>query len=177
MLFGNKDNFAIEAYSEDDLTVPSAVWGRTCIWCSGEMVGDIQERCCALYTSANGFRWRAQNLDALWDESFDGLAADEVFNVFDRAIYVYEEGATEDIAADADRYWKFVFLTNWGEQFDPVKGFLAAQPGKEVLVIIQRPDATLLTSRIDRDWFCRTALGFAEWFDSEEQRLQPNRAD
>lgn len=177
MLFGSKSIFAIEALTEDDLTPPSAVWGRMCLWCQGTMIGNLNEEYCALFTSAKELRSRADNLDDLWDTSFEGLPADQIFSIFDRAIYVYDESATGDVVDDAERYWKFDFLTNWGEQFDPLKGLLAAPPGEELLLVIQGADDSLATFVIGRDSFRRAAIDFADWFDREEQRLRPTLAE
>jgi len=177
MLFGSKSSFAIEAFTEGDLTPPSAVWGRMCLWCHDTMIGRLSEEYCALFTSAKELRSRADNLDELWDKSFDGLRADQIFRIFDRAIYVYDESAPNDLVDGAERYWKFNFLTNWGEQFDRLKGFLAAPPGEELLLIIQGADDSLTTFSIGRDSFRRAAIDFADWFDREEQRLRPNLAE
>ena len=86
MLFGSKSSFAIEALTEDDLTPPSEVWGRMCLWCQSTMIGKLNEEYCGLFTSAKVLRSRADNLDELWDTSFEGLPADQIFSIFDRAI-------------------------------------------------------------------------------------------
>ena len=48
-LFGNRDDFAIEAGVEPHLNPPSAVWGHLCIWCRGIAIGDIENKHCGLY--------------------------------------------------------------------------------------------------------------------------------
>lgn len=173
MIFGTKNSFAIEALLEPDLSPPCAVWGRMCLWIDSEMLGDIDNPYCALYTSAKGMRTMAKCLESLWDSSFDGLTDEERFQLFDRAIYLDDERSIDEAVRDASRYGRFDFLTNWGEHFDPLKGFLAFDPhSQKVLMMIRRADESLLITHLDRDQFYDVAISFAEWFDAEAACLR-----
>lgn len=66
-----------------------------------------------------------------------------------------------------DLFWKFNFLTNWGEHFDPLKGFLARPPDGDILMGILLGDDSLLSRRIDPDLFVSVASAFIDWFDLE----------
>lgn len=171
MLFGCKDNFAIEALTEPELELPSAVWGRMCLWSEGTMIGNIAEPFCALYPSATALRKRVQVLDSLWADEFHGLTDTEIFDRFDQAIYSSDDQSVQTIVRNMDLFWKFDFLTNWGEQFDPLKGFLARPPDGDILMIIQLADYSLLSRRIDPDLFVAVASAFIDWFDLEACRL------
>lgn len=173
MLFGTKNSFAIEALLEPELLPPCTVWGRMCLWINSEMVGDLNSSYCSLDASAEGMREMADGLESLWDSIFDALTDEERFHLFDWAIYCHDERSIDKSIRDASRYWRFDFLTNWGEHLNHVKGFLAFDPHrKKVLMTIRRPDESLLVTHLDRDPFCDVAISFAEWFDAEAARFR-----
>lgn len=172
MLFGTKNSFAIEALVEPDLLPPSAVWGRMCLWIHSEMLGDLNSPHCSLDASAEGMREKADGLESLWDSSFDALTDEERFQLFDWAIYLDDERSIDEAIRDASRYWRFDFLTNWGEHLNRLKGFLAFDPHRQkVLMMIRRADESLLIIHLDRDLFYDVAIAFAQWFDAEVARL------
>jgi hypothetical protein len=43
-IFGDKNDFAIEAGVEPDLVPPSLLWGHMRIWCAGVPLGNINDR-------------------------------------------------------------------------------------------------------------------------------------
>src|SRR4051794_10065205 len=89
MLFGERTDFAIEAEVEPDLTAPSAVWGRMCIWCRGLRLGNFEESSCALDASFVGFAGISSHLDEIWDDELAGLDDQAAWNFLDGLLYGY----------------------------------------------------------------------------------------
>ena len=73
-------------------------------------------------------------LPAFYDDAVDDLSDDAAFDFLDRAIYGDDARTVEQIAIDARRYSKFVFLTNGSEAFDGTNAFLLyGSPGLRIL--------------------------------------------
>src|SRR5689334_8739342 len=89
MLFGDPNDFAIESGVEPDLPRPSPVWGHMCVWCRGVALGDITNTHCGLYVAFRRFGTLLENLDDLWDESFEGLDDQATWNLLDGLLYGY----------------------------------------------------------------------------------------
>jgi hypothetical protein len=172
MLFGTKDSFGIEAVTEVDLSPPSAVWGRMRIWCQNETFGDLENPYNALYSASEGFRSALQVHPDLWDSTFDDLDDAQIFQKFNEAIYTGVDLGVKEISQLAYRYWKFDFLTNWGEHFDPLKGFLAFDPNGDTLFMVEDGNEAVRGFRFPQPCFVRAAKDFVDWFDSEAERLQ-----
>jgi hypothetical protein len=171
MLFGSKDIFAIEAVTEVDLVAPSAVWGRMRIWCRNESFGDFDNPYNALYSASESFRTMCDAHSDLWDPTFEGLEDAEIFRIFNEAIYIGTHSDSEVVDL-ADRYWRFDFLTNWGENFDPLKGLLAFDPNGDSLFMVEDGDDRVRGFRFPEASFVQAASDFVRWFDSEAERLQ-----
>lgn len=179
-MFGAPADFAIEAGIESDLVPPSSVWGHMRVWCGGHALGDIEDSHCALYPSYLEFDWMGTHLEALWDDALNGLDDRATWNVLDGALYGYrgdveieDDRSLEDLHRDAQRFGKFNFLTNWGEQFDGgYKSFLVCPPNKPLRVLSRAfPESVGLGVNISRDGFARASRAFVEWFKSQERRL------
>ena len=175
MIFGNSERFAIEAHTETHLKPPSGVWGRMCVWCAGEMLGDIDDPHCGLEASSS-FKELADDLDSLWDDTLSCTSPLEMFDLLDRALYLDSERSLESIKADAARYSKFNFLTNWGEQFDGFKAFVVAQPNAGLLILFRRRDNSFGFVDIERQEFIEAARSVSDWFENETERLLLTKA-
>lgn len=171
MLFGTKDTFGIEAMTEADLARPSTVWGRMRIWCQNESFGDFENPYNALYSASECFRSALNAYPDLWDPAFDDLDDAQIFQQFNEAIYTGVDLGAEEISQLAARYWKFDFLTNWGEHFDPLKGFLAFDPNGDTLLMVEDGNDVVRGFRFPQSCFVRAATDFVDWFDSEAERL------
>jgi hypothetical protein len=172
MLFGTKDSFGVEAVTELDLPLPSAVWGRMRVWCQNESFGDFENPNNALYPASESFRSALNAYPDLWDSSFVALTDAQIFQRFNAAIYTGSDLSTEEISDFTDRYWKFDFLTNWGEHFNSVKGFLAFDPNGDTLFMVEDCSDVVRGFRFPQACFVRAATGFVDWFNSEAERLQ-----
>jgi hypothetical protein len=172
MVFGDMADFAIQAEIEPGLTPPSAAWGRMCVWCRGTALGNIQETCCGLGDAASEFAWAASNLEELWDESLQGLDDQATFAFLDAAYYGDDDRSADQVHADAERYAKFNFLTNWGEQFDGFKAFWIHAPDGSLHIHYRLPDNTLGSSQVTKKAFITAATEFVRWFREQDQRLR-----
>lgn len=116
MHFGDPTEFAIEAFHEP--AGPDwAGFGRMCLYAEGIPLGDLSEEHCSLFQAADRFRELGNTVESLWDDSFAGLSDAQIFALLDDALYIGNEPRWE-------RYGKFDFLTNTGEQFDGFKTFI-----------------------------------------------------
>jgi hypothetical protein len=179
-VFGDRNDFAIEAGIESDLKPPSAVWGHMRIWCRGVPLGDIEERCCCLYGAYCGFRELASSIDRLWAAELVGLDDVAAWNHLDGLLYGYhgdveaqDDRTAEQCRQDWDVWGCFNFLTNWGEQFDGYKAFIVRPPRSPVRILSRRlPDCMGRSVEVSPDGFVAASEGFARWFESQEMRLR-----
>jgi hypothetical protein len=151
-----------------------------CVWCRGAALGDLGEPYCGLNQAADEFRWLSGHLADLWDESLDGLDDRAATDFLDGLLYGYHGGVEieddrtiERIRRDAERFWKFDFLTNWGEQFDGVKSFILCPPDGPVRILSRDlPEPMNGIAVVTREGFLGAAEEFVRWFDNEEMRLR-----
>ncbi len=178
-VFGNRDDFAIEAGVEPDGHTVGTVWGHMCVWCLGVPLGDLDDRYCGLYHAYSEFAWLADNLDRLWADELAGLDDVAAWNFLDGLLYGYhgevelsDTRTREECSRDAVRWGRFNFLTNWGEQFDGYKSFLLCPPDGSARVLSRRlPPHMGRGVSVSRRSLASAAAGFAGWFESESGRL------
>jgi hypothetical protein len=181
MVFGSKDVFAIEAMTEPDLELPSAVWGRMRIWCQGRPIGNYSRSHCGLYPSYSGFQKLRLSIDGLWREEFNGLDDRSLWRLLDSLLYGYDgdiavdDGrSVEECDVDARTYGRFDFLTNWGEQFDEDgKSFIFCPDGKTVRILNWRLlRDSHLSFNVPVERFCHAIDALSSWFEAEAARLR-----
>jgi hypothetical protein len=177
MTFGSTGDFAIEACVEPDLAPPNAVWGRMQVWCRHIPLGKIERRYCHLGPAYHGFCDLVRGLSEAWDESLATLDDRAAFNFLDGLLYGYCEGveiedgrSLRQIRADAARYGKFDFLTNWGEPFDGYKAFLMCPPQGDVRVLCR--EIPSLRADVSKSAVLSAAGSFVTWYEEQEQRLR-----
>lgn len=172
MLFGDKHSFAIEAHVEEDLRIPSPVWGRMCIWTEGMMIGRIDKTHCSLYPSAKRLAEIVEDFPSLWADELEGMRDEEIFQRFDSLLYTGPLDVFVECEREA-RFWKFDFLTHWGEHMEDHKGCVVHHPEGEVVMVIELLDGSLICRRVDPDLFVHVAKGYLDWFWKESARLRP----
>lgn len=180
MLFGSRDRFAIESMAEPHLCSSSQVWGRMCIWCNGTEIGDYSDEHCGLFDAYDGFRTLRELLASNWLPEFEGLSDNDLWNLLDGALYGYHGDreinvlrTIEQCREDSDRYYRFIFLTNWGEQFDGNgKSFIVCRPD-DVVRVLNRSlgDSPNFSLEVPRAEAIETIQKFLDWFDNESMRL------
>ena len=151
-VFGNRDDFAIEAGTESYLKPPSAVWGRMCVWCCGVPLGDIDDRHCALYPAYCGFRSLLSpvhgepKIDRLWAEELAGLDDVAAWNFLDGLLYGYHG----DVEVPDDRTLE--------------------ECRRDAVVWL--PDGMGRAVEVSRDEFVAACEGFVRWFEEQDLRLR-----
>jgi hypothetical protein len=161
MIFGQPTEFGIEAYHEPAGSKRPG-FGRMAIDIQGTRIGDILEEDCSLFHAADKLREIFAPITNYWDESFNGLSDREIFSLLDDALYIGGDSQWE-------RYGRFDFLTNTGEQFDNFKTFIMCRPDQHVLILYQAPDDSLGSGSCSLQLFCQTARAFVQWFDEQVQ--------
>jgi hypothetical protein len=180
LIFGDPRDFAVEAGLEPNITPPSSVWGHMRVWCRGATLGNVEERCCALYPSSLEFAWLSSHLDELWDEALTGLGDQAAWDYLDGLLYgcqgdveIEDHRTLDEMQEDWARYGKFNFLTNWGEQFDGYKSFIMCPPSGQVRILSRRLPAPLgLSVQVTKGAILEASRGFVRWFEEQETRLR-----
>ena len=160
MIFGQASEFAIEAYHEP----AGPQWngfGRMAIIIQGMQLGNIREEHCSLFDATDRFRELCSIIDTLWDESFTGLSDSDIFQIIDRARYT---GYLPDLS---ERYGRFDFLTNTGEQFNGIKVFIICRPGGLVHVLYQFRNNVFGSGSCSVGLFRDVSTSFVCWFDKQ----------
>ena len=179
-LFGDRLDFAIEAGVEPELVRPSAVWGHMCVWCAGHRLGDPEDRHSGLYDAVAGFQDVAASLERLWDESLVGLDDHALFDHFDVLLYgcrgaaiVADDRTVEECRRDAGVWFRFNFLTNWGEPFDGCKAFVVVPPVGPLRVLFRGPtDGSVVGANVSVEGFLAATSDFLRWYEDQERRLK-----
>jgi hypothetical protein len=148
MIFGDTNNFAIEAYHE-----PSGPewhgFGRLCLHIHGTRIGDIHDRHCSLHNITRRFRELVETIHSLWNPEFEKLSDSEVFSLIDQELYLGEP--TEN----RSQYAVFDFLTNDGEMLDGTKTFIFCRRNREIHVLFQFRDPAVHSHLCSVDIFAR----------------------
>jgi hypothetical protein len=140
MLFGRREDFAIECYHDPIPNESGLVFGRICVWANNILLGNFHESGCILGAVASCYSQCLSALPSLTDSAVDDLSNEAAFDFLDTAIYGDDARTIERIKIDARRYSKFVFLTNWGEAFDGTNAFLMYGPAGLRIVFRLRND-------------------------------------
>jgi hypothetical protein len=165
MRFGDSIEFAIEAYHEPS-GIEWAGFGRMCIEVQGAWIGDIHETHCSLFHAVDRFRVLSTTIQTLWDDAFIGLSDVEIFAALDNALYKVGR-------RDWERFGRFDFLTNAGEQFDDTKTFIVCRPDGHVHVFYQFRDGRIGSSSCRVDSFRNAARSFVVWLDDQVRTVAP----
>lgn len=177
-LFGNRSDFAIEAGVELDGHTEGTVWGHMCLWCAGFPLGDLDKRYCGIAHAYDELRWRALQYGELWGDELASLDDLGQLNFLDDILYGYCDEVElpetpELMTLQSDNRWtRFNFLTNWGEQFDGYKSFLVCPPGEPIKILSRAfPESARFAVSVPRQGFVTAINGFSNWFEAESHRL------
>jgi hypothetical protein len=182
-LFGDRQDFAIEAGLNKSEFLSRIVYGHMCVWCRGVPLGDIEEPHCMIGGAGGHFRRLVDPVDGklpvdgLWVEEFEGLDDVAVWNFLDGLLWEWhgddpaEPCSTRNaIRTNGRHWWDFNFLSNWGEQFDGFKSFLLRPPGDSVRILSRRlPKRMGLAVDVSRDTFVGAVTRFCDWMDEQER--------
>lgn len=185
MIFGDKEDFAIEAMIEPDLRIPSSPWGRMCVWVQGVSIGDFEEPHCGLGSACDGFVTMSSQLDDLWIQKFSEFSDLEIWNYLDGLLYGYhgnkelnDDRSLEQTLNDSAEYSKFDFLTNWGEMFDRGgKSFLMRQPSGLLKILNYDYENSKVNSFQCSEFnFRKAAKELNSWYEQQAEILEGKNA-
>jgi len=178
MIFGDHEDFAIEAGIEPMLPSDGRVWGHACVWCEGTAIGDLGNRFCSLHHMWAQFYWLSENLDSLWEQEFTGMGDLALWNFLDGLLYGYhgpielpDNRTLEECRRDAQRWGRFNFLTNWGEQFDGNKSFILRPPGNIVWILSRDRANNRYSWHVPYTTFLTATRDFVLWYEQECSKL------
>lgn len=183
MLFGSKETFAIETMIEPYLQPPSTAWGRMCIWCDGVSIGDINEEHCGL-GAFEDFERMALHVESLWSNEFNDMTDIELWNLLDGLLYGYhgdielkDDRTLDQMRADSLKYGKYIFLTNWGEQFDRNgKSFIFHFPKGRIKILNRNlPKEKGISLSTSTEAFCGAIEEAVSWFKQQQLILRGAR--
>ena len=167
MIFGNPNEFALEAYHE-----PSgpkwAGYGRFCLHINGVAVGDIRDNHCSLFAITDRIRRVSETITQLWTEDFDGLSDAKIFHLIDRDIYTDHPPLNiETSLGECD------FLTNSAEMFNGTKTFIICSPDSIVHLLYRLRDDTIGSGHCSVQTFRSVAYAYVHWFDEQVRNTAP----
>lgn len=163
--FGNPSIFAFVCIHE---TIPNDrghVYGRMCIRSNEKVLGDFDEPACMLNVTAAHLEAVIRRLPELENDMFVAKDDLSVWQRIDKALYLDDDRSSEEIAADANLFFKFDFLTNGGESFDDSKSFVLRE-GSRVRILFVQGNAALSCISVHIDLFEETVREFLEWIST-----------
>lgn len=99
------------------------------------------------------------------------LTDSELWERLDTALYRDDNRTAAEVAADAQWYSKFVFLTNGGESFDNSKSFIVVSQS-QVRILFDDADRPLMGKTVDRRVFVEALQAFLKWVEAEGARIK-----
>lgn len=111
----------------------------------------------------------------LWDHAFDELDALGIFELLDAAIWRDDDRPLDLIQKDSKRYAPYIFLNNWGEQFDCVGSCFIVQPNSVYRIIWQDDSGVHRSVDVPRDVFVSVVLAAHEWYAETLRTHRGNR--
>jgi hypothetical protein len=171
MLIGNPNIFAIECYHEPISTNTWYVFGRMCIWTKGIKLGDIDEPDCMLNVTELALLNTFNKHESLENNALAQFSDKTLFDFLNHALYIDDEVKTyEEIRADAEKYFKFDFLTNGGESFDRTKSF-AISDGNNIRLLFTDSTEKFHSSHFPKQIFLDVITSFFAWMKNERQNV------
>jgi hypothetical protein len=188
VIFGNREEFAVEAIVEPGPEFGPVqgrnIVGRLRVWIGGNEVGRIQEPACWLGPPCDDLVEMRDRLQTLWEDSFDGLSADETFDRLDYLCFGARRGQslreawTEEqwtaVIEEGRGYHRFVFLLNSSEAFDGWKAFLLRPTSHSLQALVSRePFHVVVATIFPVAIFTDAVTAFASWLSVQERLLLP----
>ena len=166
MLFGRKDRFAIEATLVSDRS-PHEAWGSSCIYAGGVRIGDLAELHCGLAPFASMLLEASRSIAELRSERFSDLSDAEVYAFLSKALFTDDGRSIEEMQRDWDRFGRFNFLTNVGEQFDGWRTFIFSRDVGSLTILASEGDGPPTSFQIHASEFIAAVAEFRAWFDTQ----------
>lgn len=114
-----------------------------------------------------------RRLPSLDDESLAGLSDRVAFDCLNHAIYLDDGRSDHEIQQDAEKYFRFDFLTNGGESFDGTKSFVVLSGGHVRLLFIDNT-GEFHSTHVAIETFSQVIGAFSVWIESEGKNAAGN---
>lgn len=171
MIYGTKDNVAIECYHEPfGDNIHNNIFGRMCFWFNGLPFGDLSEPACILDVTTGHLNDFLNKYKELEDNELINYSDLDLFNFLDSKLYVGDYSDGEQVEKDAIRYFKFDFLTNGGESFDNYKSFIF-RDGNTFRVLFTDTNDNFFSAQVLVDDLLLVVNKFIKWVDCERKIL------
>jgi hypothetical protein len=162
MLFGDPDDFAIEA-EPDTKPTSTFVWGHMRLWCCGKAFGNFHEADCDLSDPQGTMSHLANHLDAIASPFLAGLDDQAAWDFLDRALFLDVGQSAEEVELDADAWSRHNFLTNAGEAFDGYKSFVYRLDRDTLRILFRRSDEALIGCTVTSTGYVAAVRQFERW--------------
>lgn len=169
--FGDVSSFYIEGIHESLPNRGGHVYGRMCLRFDSDALGDLDEPTCMLDETAAHLEDVLNRLGALEVPELFALTDSELWEQLDTALYRDDNRTDVEVAADAQWYWRFNFLTNGGESFDKSKSFIVVSQS-QIRVVFDDADRPLVGKTVDRRVFVEALQSFLAWVEVEGARMK-----
>ncbi|MDO8330678.1 MAG: Imm42 family immunity protein [Fluviicoccus sp.] len=166
MIIGDKENFGYECYHDPLKNERRRVFGRMCVWAAGQVLGDISEPACMLNVTEGHLQSLLARMEALDEPLLSALGAREAFDFLDRALYLDDDRSNEQVTSDAERFFKFDFLTNGGESFDRTKSFIHRRDS-QLRILFVDDEGGFNSVLVGLSAFTLATKGFLAWVSAE----------
>lgn len=164
MIIGNKKEFAIECYDDTINSEKKWVFGRMCLWCNNQQLGNINEPSCMLNVTVNHLKDYQEDSNNLENEKLNKLTDSELYSFLDNKLYNAEEETTsEQVIEDMNNYSKYDFLTNGGESFDGYASFIVKGNNK-YRILFRDMNNQIYSGLVNNTVFTEVINGFIHWF-------------
>jgi hypothetical protein len=171
MIFGDKKEFAVEAFHERLGEKDTHVFGRMCIWLRDEMLGDLDEPACMLDVTIGFLESILDRIAELCSKELSNLSDFETYNYLDEKLYGDDERTAAQVSEDANIYFRYDFLTNGGESFDNSKSFIVAD-GFFLRVLFLNYDTNKFTGhKVPILEFSNIINQFLAWYSDIKSKL------
>jgi len=170
MIFGDKDEYAIEVYHEPLDNNSFYMTGRMCLHFYGEPFGDINY---AGYVGSFCVTYRCllekiNDLESI-KYNFDLETDVNIFDFLNVKLYMADDETTyEQIVIDDKKYRKYDFLTNGGEMFDGTISFIYLDNNEKIHILYQihYKNDEIICIQLDKETFINVTKEFIKWYES-----------
>ena len=163
--FGDREQFSIICAHEPFGEEPRHVFGRMCIRAGDKSLGDFGEPACMLNVTASHLQGVLRRLPDLANDGFGGMSDSCIWDTIDKAVYQGDDRSMQEVAADAEKFFKFDFLTNGGESFDKSKSFIVRE-GDNVRLLFVEDGKAMDSIVVNEGMFRGVVQDFLDWIDS-----------
>ncbi len=176
-LIGNKSEFAVQVMTEADLTPPSAVWGRMCLWVNNISLGNFNEEHCGLYQCVHHLNEVATSLELLCGDAINNKSDIDAYNFLKSA---WLEPNSNDFGEpnEASQYHKYNISYGLAEMFDkePIFFLINTSNGHLKLLRQSTTNDDISSHIINKKVFTNVIAELNTWYMQQAEVLNSDNA-